>query len=83
MSNHTYAAKTAEPEAAMSATTIKAGTSRWLSAQGHPGYGSQFAFMVWCYITDTFGADEFDSASTQRQSGMVWAGVRSILDRVA
>jgi len=78
-----YVAKATETEAAMSATTIKPGTTRWLSSQGHPGYGSQFAFAVWCYITDTFGASEFDNAPTMRQSGMVWAGVRSILDRAS
>lgn len=38
-----YAATAAEMEAAMSATTIKPGTVRWLAANGHPGYSARTA----------------------------------------
>ena len=75
---NTTTAHRAERMAAMSATTtITTGTSRWLSSQGHPGYGQKFAATVWDYIVAQFGADEFVAAPTMRQSGMVWAGVRA------
>lgn len=55
----------------------KPGTSRWLSANGHPGYGPQFAAKVQAFIAAQFDADDVATASPQRYSGMVWAGVRA------
>lgn len=55
----------------------KPGTSRWLSANGHPGYGQAFAQKVQAFIVGQFDADDIATADTMRYSGMVWAGVRA------
>lgn len=55
--------------------TIKPGTNRWLTANGHPGYGPDFAAKVWQVMQQQFDADDMATCSTARWSGMVWAGV--------
>lgn len=55
----------------------KTGTARWLSANGHPGYSSAFAARVQAFILAHFDHDDIATASVQRYSGMIWAGVKA------
>lgn len=65
------------PEVSAMPATFTPGTARWLSANGHPGYSANFARKVAAFIAAQFDADDIATASVQRYSGMVWAGVRA------
>lgn len=58
---------------------VKTGTAHWLSANGHPGYSDSFAAKVQAFILASFDTDDVATASVQRYSGMVWAGVKATL----
>lgn len=62
----------------MTTTTFKPGTARWLSANGHPGYGADFARNVWAVMRHNFDESDMATCSTARYSGMVWAGVQAV-----
>lgn len=44
----------------MAATQIKVGTSRWMAANGHPGYGAAFARRV-ARTMETYGCSMHDA----------------------
>ena len=54
------------------------GTARWLSANGHPNYGSEFAARVYDWMSSHFDADDIAHATVPQYSAMVWAGVRQV-----
>jgi len=69
---------TSPKEATMRSTTTIArpGTARWLSANGHPGYGTEFARKVWAVLADQYDEHHMATCSGPEWSAMVWGAVR-------
>ena len=65
--------------------SFRKGTARWLSSQGHPGYGPDFAAKIWARVQailrddgDVHWAETsrvFDAMSAADQSQFVWAAI--------
>lgn len=65
------------------------GSVAWLSSQGHPGWGPDFASVVWWTIVDrtALTGTEFAQLDGARQSALVWDGIAKakarMLDRTS
>lgn len=62
---------------AATSSTFRPGTVRWLSSEGHPGYGRAFAAQVWANVARFYGEAAYLAAAPAERSSMVWAGVRA------
>jgi hypothetical protein len=71
-----------DQEATMPQSSPRPGTVRWLSSQGHPGYGPDYAATIWARVQRSLMADghrnparAFNALTVQAQSGLVWSAI--------